>query len=192
MNEQTMITLRGRIGTDLKSRTTQNGQLIVRFRLAVSQWRRRDDGSYEDQDARWYTVRAWDRLGEHAIKSVIKGHPIIVVGRPSANAWVDAAGEVHSEIVIDAKAIGHDLNTGISQFWKTTGAPSVDQDTEPKLEQPGEPHEDEYSVPPAPLEGGDAPKADHGSQGAVQDGYEAAVEDSARGAFPSGAYAHSA
>lgn len=119
MAGSTTITLRGRVGTDLRMHTTRNGQVTVRFRLAVPQWRVRDDGTFEDQDTRWYTVRAWDRLAQNALASIGKGQTVIVVGRPSVSVWKDEQGEARGELVITAQTIAHDLGFGYSRFART-------------------------------------------------------------------------
>lgn len=102
---------------------------MVRFRIAVPQWRRTDSGDYEDLEPRWYTVRAWDRLAQNITTSLSKGQPVIVVGRPVSNAWVDSNGQIHSEIVINATAVGHDLSQGSAMFFKRGQAPNTNGNT---------------------------------------------------------------
>ncbi|MDN6795583.1 MAG: single-stranded DNA-binding protein [Propionibacterium sp.] len=126
MTGNNSITLRGRIGTDLRRFTTRNDQVIVRFRLAVSQFRLRDDGTFEERDTQWYTVRAWEKLARNALGSLGKGDPVIVVGRPTVNVWKDDQGEARGELVITAQTIGHDLAQGLSKFART-GALSTTQ-----------------------------------------------------------------
>lgn len=144
MTGNTSITLRGRVGTDLRRFDTRNRQVIVRFRLAVSQYRIRDNGTFEDLDAQWYTVRAWDRLAQNALASLAKGDPVIVVGRPTVNAWKDEQGEARGELVITAQSIGHDLNLGHTRFARTGALSS----TRPSDE-----------VPDGPTSAGAAPDA---------------------------------
>ncbi len=119
------MTLRGRVGTDLQTSRSKTGALCVRFRLAVSQWRRTDSGNYEELGVRWYSIRAWGRLAEYVLPSVRKGDPLLVVGRPTANAWADASGEIRSDLVFNAVSIGHDLNFGTSGFRKGGGSAPV-------------------------------------------------------------------
>lgn len=124
------LTLRGRVGSDPTSSRTKSGALSVRFRLAVTQWRRTDEGKYEDLGARWYTVRAWGRLATYVQASIHKGDPVVLVGRPIANAWANSAGEVMSDLVIHAHVLGHDLNYGTTTFFKNGGtAPALSTDT---------------------------------------------------------------
>lgn len=112
MNNQGNVILRGRVGSDLKSMTTQSGTKGVRFRLAASQWRITDSGQYQEREPRWYTVCVWDRLAKNLMSSVEKGTPIIVSGRPSARAWIGPDAEARAELVINASFCGLDLVFG--------------------------------------------------------------------------------
>lgn len=136
MTDTTTLTFRARIGSDLTSARTTRGVPVVRFRIAVPQWRRTDSGDYEDLEPRWYTVRAWDRLAQNIATSLSKGQPVIVVGRPVSNAWVDSNGQIHSEIVINATAIGHDLSMGSAMFFKRGQAPNARDNTANGNESP--------------------------------------------------------
>ena len=118
MNNQGTVILRGRIGSDLRSMTTQSGTKGVRFRLAASQWRINDSGKYEERDPHWYTVCVWDRLARNLLSSVEKGTPIIVSGRPSARAWIGSDSEVRAELVINASFCGIDLAFGPAAVMK--------------------------------------------------------------------------
>lgn len=115
----TTITLRGRVGTDLAATRTKNGQMTVRFRLAVTNWFASADGVLTQGRTHWYTVRAWEHLADNVFQSLRKGEPVIVVGRPTANAWIGKDdGLARSELVITAQSIGHDLANGRTRYEK--------------------------------------------------------------------------
>lgn len=118
MNENTLV-LRGRMGTDIVTKTFDGGRMVARFRLAATQWRRRDDGTFEDLKPRWYTVKVWERLAENVLHSVVKGQPLIVVGRPVAEAYTGKDGELVGELVVSAISVGHDLAYGRASFERT-------------------------------------------------------------------------
>ncbi|WP_312349757.1 single-stranded DNA-binding protein [Actinomyces sp.] len=170
MTGNTSITLRGRIGTDLRRFDTRNRQVIVRFRLAVSQYRIRDNGTFEERDAQWYTVRAWDRLAQNALASLAKGDPVIVVGRPTVNAWKDEHGEARGELVITAQSIGHDMNLGQTRFART-GALSSTRPTDPVAQDPGSEGATPAGEGVAP-DAGSAPVASSGDDEGVGPGLE--------------------
>ena len=118
MNNQGTVILRGRVGSDLRSMTSQSGTKGIRFRLAASQWRINDSGKYEERDPHWYTVCVWDRLAKNLLSSVEKGTPIIVSGRPSARAWIGSDSEARAELVINASFCGIDLAFGPAAVMK--------------------------------------------------------------------------
>lgn len=118
MNNQGTVILRGRVGSDLRSMTSQSGTKGIRFRLAASQWRINDSGKYEERDPHWYTVCVWDRLAKNLLSSVEKGTPIIVSGRPSARAWIGPDSEARAELVINASFCGIDLAFGPAVVMK--------------------------------------------------------------------------
>lgn len=117
MNENILV-LRGRIGTDVATKRFEGGRMVARFRLAATQWRRRDDGTFEDLKPRWYTVKVWERLAENVLRSVRKGEPLIVVGRPVAEAYTSKGGELVGELAVSAISVGHDLAYGCAVFEK--------------------------------------------------------------------------
>jgi single-strand DNA-binding protein len=74
----------GFLGSDPETRYTQNGTLNVRFSVAVSPQRRRNDT--EEPKPVWYVVTAWDRNAETLDKLtqqgyVAKGRPLYVEGK---------------------------------------------------------------------------------------------------------------
>ncbi|MBF1736212.1 MAG: single-stranded DNA-binding protein, partial [Trueperella pyogenes] len=97
MDNQGSVVLRGRIGSDLSSMSAQNGTKGLRFRMAAPQWRITDAGQYEEREPKWYTVCVWDRLEQNIARSVQKGTPVIVCGRPSARGWLGPDQQVRSE-----------------------------------------------------------------------------------------------
>lgn len=119
MSISDLMVLRGRVGTELTLSRPENGEgrTFCRFRMVVPRSRRRDNGEWEDMDPLWYTVRAWGSLAENMAMSLRKGQPVVVAGRPVAHAWVDGAGELRSELAINAFTAGHDLGMGTS-FYK--------------------------------------------------------------------------
>lgn len=131
MSISDLMVLRGRVGTDLTLSRSENGagRTFCRFRMVVPRSRRRDNGAWEDMDPLWYTIRSWGALAENMAMSLRKGQPVVIVGRPVASAWVDGAGEVRSELAINAFTGGHDLGMGGS-FYKRMAPGSTFADSE--------------------------------------------------------------
>ena len=123
-----MMCIRGRVGSDIRMHSTSGGKLIAKFRLAVPRWRyerSQDDGpgSYVEDEPTWCTVQVWDSFAHNVGYSIQKGQPVIVMGRPLANAWVGKDGELRSEVVVAASAVGHDLSKGCASFFRSPHRP---------------------------------------------------------------------
>lgn len=119
--ERLTVILTGRVGSDvIKSPDTEGGTPFARFRMVSPRGRWTDEGVWEEAPGAWYTVKAWGNLANNAHQSLRKGQPIVLVGRPGAQAWLNKENKIDSEIAIHASAIGHDLNRGISTFGKVT------------------------------------------------------------------------
>ena len=123
-----MMCIRGRVGSDIRMHSTSGGKLIAKFRLAVPRWRyerSQDDGpgSYVEDEPTWCTVQVWDSFAHNVGYSIQKGQPVIVMGRPLANAWVGKDGELRSEVVVAASAVGHDLSKGCVSFFRSPHRP---------------------------------------------------------------------
>lgn len=114
MSAYDQIILRGRAGSDvsLYAPQTEDKQTFARFRMAVPRGRRRDDGTWQDLDPLWYTVKAWGALARNISFSVARGMPLVVVGRPIADAWTTKEGELRAEVSIAAQTVGPDLAVG--------------------------------------------------------------------------------
>lgn len=129
MSIHDLIVLRGRAGSNVTLYVPDEGEdkrPFARFRMAVPQARRRDDGSWEEGEAQWYTVRAWGSLADNAYASVHKGIPLVVVGRPTAQAWLTEDGELRSEVAVNARTIGPDLTFGATIFRRYVTSKRVD------------------------------------------------------------------
>lgn len=75
----------------------------------------------------WMSVRCFDTLASNATGSLHKGDPVIVAGHLITDEWT-VGDQPRSEVVLQADAIGHDLNNGISRFTRVHHAPSPVRD----------------------------------------------------------------
>lgn len=111
----TMVSMTGRLGTEVERRVSRNGTEYVRFRLGTTR-RVQRDGEWIDADTTWVSVRCYRHQGVNAHYSLQKGDPVIVVGRLRVETWVTDAGVQRESTVLDADAVGHDLTWGTSTF----------------------------------------------------------------------------
>ena len=90
----------GNLVRDPDVRETQNGSYVCVFDVAVN---RRVNGRDE---ARYYSVNAWEKLGEVCAKYLAKGRKVFVSGRPDAQAWIGRdTGEARGAIRITASNV---------------------------------------------------------------------------------------
>jgi single-strand DNA-binding protein len=115
-----MLTIGGYVGTDVQFSEGNGGGARAMFRVgSTPRWFDRSSGSWRDQETVWLTVKAWRELAHNVKASVRKGEPVIVTGRLRASKWKDGAGEERTEVVVDAVAVGHDLNRGTTAYRRS-------------------------------------------------------------------------
>lgn len=114
--EMNTIVLRGRVGSEVTLKQEQNAKAYARFRMAVSRSRRTDNGNWQELDVAWYTIKTWGALAQNVMLSLRKGQPIVVVGRPVAQAWKNEDNQVFAGLAVHAVTVGHDQGFGISTF----------------------------------------------------------------------------
>lgn len=118
MNE-TLITLQGYVGGDVKLRAAGDSQ-VATFRVGCTPRRySRKEDAWVDGTTQWYSVNCWRNLALHVERSLRRGDPVVVHGRLSANTWINTAGVEVTNFEVEAVSVGHDLNRGVSIFTKT-------------------------------------------------------------------------
>lgn len=118
------VTVVGWVGSDLRTYHLDGvgGVPYTQFRLAST--RRvldRQSGTFRDGPTLWFTVKAWRTAAVNLEASLVKGDPVVVVGRLGQSEWVAQDGSTRSELVLEALAVGHDLGYGTAKFRRTTG-----------------------------------------------------------------------
>ncbi|HEY9564196.1 MAG TPA: single-stranded DNA-binding protein, partial [Nocardioides sp.] len=80
----------------------------------------KDSNQWHDLETNWFTVNAWRALGVNVAKSLQKGDPVVVIGKQTTNSYTDSNGRGVQSVVIEALAVGPDLNRGTCEFTKTS------------------------------------------------------------------------
>ncbi|MBA3780940.1 MAG: single-stranded DNA-binding protein [Nocardioides sp.] len=114
MND-TMITFTGWVGGNVELNHTTTGTPVATLRVGSTP-RRLKDGTWEDQETIWYSVKAWRTLAENVAASVRRGQPVLVTGRLVAETWDRPDGTSATRHVVVAATIGHDLSRGRADF----------------------------------------------------------------------------
>ncbi len=90
------VILMGRLTRDPEMRTTSGGKTVVSFSLAV------DRGTQDDQ-ADFFDVTAWEKLGELVNQYLSKGRRCLVQGRLRQDSWDDKeSGKKRSKVEVVA------------------------------------------------------------------------------------------
>ncbi len=89
------VELIGRLGKDPETRGTPTGKKVCQFTVAVN----RAGG----KDPDWFTVQAWNRLGEVCQQYLAKGRLVYVDGRLQTDRWNDGEGETHYRTQVVAR-----------------------------------------------------------------------------------------
>lgn len=90
------VFLMGRLTRDPEQRTTASGKNVVSFSIAV------DRGGQDDQ-ADFFNVTAWERLGDLVMQYLKKGRRVLVQGRLRQDSWEDKeTGRRQSRIEVTA------------------------------------------------------------------------------------------
>lgn len=95
-------TVMGRMVRDPDLRTTQAGQSVISFTLAVDRDRANENGDWVTD---FIDCVAWRALAEVVGKHVTKGQSIIVSGRLQRRAFTDKAGAKRSVIELIATSV---------------------------------------------------------------------------------------
>ena len=90
------VILMGRLTRDPETRTTSTGKNITSFSLAV------DRGGQDDQ-ADFFDVTAWEKLGDLVAQYLSKGRRCLVQGRLRQDSWDDKeTGKKRSRVEVTA------------------------------------------------------------------------------------------
>ncbi|WP_018685145.1 single-stranded DNA-binding protein [Actinokineospora enzanensis] len=131
MNE-TMVTLAGRVVSEITKRRCPDERDLTQFRLYVKERRYDPDtGSWRDGDSLFIGVRCWGRLGEHVDTSVRRGDRVIVFGRLYHREYrSDAVQRIDPQV--EARAVGIDLGYAPVTVTRTAWTPANDEPEQTK------------------------------------------------------------
>jgi single-strand DNA-binding protein len=108
------VQLTGRLGKDPDIKyTTPQGNAVTQFTVASNRSWKTADGEQRD-DTEWFTVVAWNKLGEICAKYLRKGSRVYIEGRLQTRSWEDESGQkrykteviANDMIMLDSKQNG--------------------------------------------------------------------------------------
>lgn len=90
------VILMGRLTRDPEQRTTPTGKTVVSFSIAV-------DRQTQDDQADFFDITAWEKLGELVMQYLGKGRRVLVQGRLRQDSWDDKeTGKKRSRVNVTA------------------------------------------------------------------------------------------
>lgn len=90
------VILMGRLTRDPEQRTTASGKNVVSFSIAV-------DRVGQDDQADFFNITAWEKLGDLVMQYLQKGRRVLVQGRLRQDSWEDKeTGKRQSRIEVIA------------------------------------------------------------------------------------------
>ena len=90
------VILMGRLTRDPEARTTPSGKTVVSFSIAV-------DRAGQDDQADFFDITAWEKLGDLVMQYLAKGRRVLVQGRLRQDSWDDKeTGKKRSRIDVTA------------------------------------------------------------------------------------------
>jgi single-strand binding protein len=93
------VILLGRLTRDPEQRTTASGKNVVSFSIAV-------DRQYQDDQADFFNITAWDKLGDLVMQYLSKGRRVLIQGRLRQDSWEDKdTGKRQSRIEVTASDV---------------------------------------------------------------------------------------
>lgn len=111
------VTFTGWVGSDVSLVHAPSGQPVATLRVGSTP-RRLINGTWQDADTNWFTVKAWRQLGVHAHQSLRKGDAVVVTGRLTVDVWRKDDGQSSTRYLVVATSLGPDLNKGTATFVK--------------------------------------------------------------------------
>lgn len=111
-----MITVHGWVGADVRHFPARDGSVAYSsFRIGVTpRFLDRTNGGFRDGVTEWFTVKTWRQTADNVAESLRRGDPVVVTGRFSSGQWADQDGVPHTELVIEAVALGPDLTRSVA------------------------------------------------------------------------------
>lgn len=93
------VILLGRLTRDPEQRTTASGKNVVSFSIAV-------DRQSQDDQADFFNITAWDKLGDLVMQYLSKGRRVLIQGRLRQDSWEDKdTGKRQSRIEVSASDV---------------------------------------------------------------------------------------
>lgn len=120
------ITIDGRLVADPELRFTQGGKAVCSMRVAASDSRKNDDGTWDTTEQIFINVTLWETEGETAAETFRKGDQVLVAGRIYQREYEASNGEKRTSLEVKFPSIGKKLSAPKGERSSTPSAPAND------------------------------------------------------------------
>lgn len=104
----------GNLTRDPELRTTQSGDAVCTFTVAVNR-RRRSNAEAGQPEADFFRVSAWRQLGENCARYLAKGKKVCVSGPVSVNLYTGTDGQARAQLQVTADDVEYLTPKGETQ-----------------------------------------------------------------------------
>lgn len=105
----TNVTLTGTLGRDPELRFTSSGKAVATLSVVTSKSVKTDDGKWENHEETWWRVTAWEQLAENVAETLLKGDPVVIIGRAFTEKFEDKEGNERQSLKVNAYNVALDL-----------------------------------------------------------------------------------
>jgi len=124
---EALTTLTGFVGDDPRQFVSATGTSFTTFRMATTRrFFDRTKGEWVDGQTLWFTVKSWRDMARNVAESLRKGEPVIATGVLGVDEWISPDGP-RTSLVLEARAVGHDLSRGQARFARTIHRAAPDE-----------------------------------------------------------------
>ncbi|MDA0352447.1 MAG: single-stranded DNA-binding protein [Chloroflexi bacterium] len=123
----------GNLGADPEMRYTANGTAVTNFNVATSRNYTNTQGERVDE-TEWFSVVAWNRLGETCAQYLAKGRQVYVEGRMQTRSWDGQDGQKRYKTELVAETVKFLGGRGDRPAEGFTPGMAVGADTEGDLD----------------------------------------------------------
>jgi len=124
---EALTTLTGFVGDDPRQFVSATGTSFTTFRMATRRrFFDRTKGEWVDGQTLWFTVKSWRDMARNVAESLRKGEPVIATGVLGVDEWISPDGP-RTSLVLEARAVGHDLSRGQARFARTVHRSTPDE-----------------------------------------------------------------
>lgn len=94
----------GNLGADPEMQYTANGHAVTKFDVATNEQWTDKEGEKRDR-TEWFSVVAWNKLGETCAQYLAKGRSVYVEGRMQTRSWDGQDGVKHYRTELIAETV---------------------------------------------------------------------------------------